>query len=186
MLGRREKDGETADAPAASDASGSQGSVVARGMKVLGDLVTDGALRIEGAVTGSVRARKVHLTESGSIEGDVLPNEGSTGDEVFLLGGRVGGSVRAAEVEIRAGGSVAGPVTANRATIRGRVKGGIVVRDLLALEETAVVEGDIQARRLAIREGGRFDGKVKMTQPSPSKPEPPRASAIPAGMAVAT
>lgn len=147
-----------------------QVSVIAKGMRVTGDCVTDGAVRIEGAVTGSVRARTVHLTESGSVTGDVLPSDGG-GDEVFLVGGQVGGEVRAAEVEVRRGGSVAGAVTADRATIHGRVDGGIVVRDRLALEETAVVEGDIQTGRLAIREGGQFDGTIRMTDPA-ARPTP--------------
>lgn len=164
MLGKRAKRDDVVEPdPQAHEGQGGTVSVIAKGMRVVGDCVTDGSVRIEGSVTGSVRARKLHLTESGSVHGDVLPAEGGAGDEVFLVGGQVGGAVRAAEVEVRRGGSVAGAVTANRAIIRGRVEGGIVVRDLLALEETAVVEGDIQARRLAIKDGGQFDGNIRMT-----------------------
>ncbi len=164
MLGKRAKrDDEVEPDPHAHEAQAGPVSVIAKGMRVVGDCVTDGSVRIEGSVTGNVRARRLHLTESGSVHGDVLPSEGGAGDEVFLLGGQVGGAVRAAEVEVRRGGSVAGAVTADRAIIRGRVEGGITVRDLLALEETAVVEGDIQARRLAIKDGGQFDGNIRMT-----------------------
>jgi len=137
--------------------------VIAKGMRVVGDCEIDGAVRIEGDVTGNVRARKVELTQSGHVHGDVLPVEGGGGGEVVQVGGQVGGAVHAAEVEVHRGGTVNGSVSAERATIHGRVGGGIIVRDRLALGETAVVEGEIQARRLAIKEGGLFDGAIRMT-----------------------
>jgi cytoskeletal protein CcmA (bactofilin family) len=153
--------------------------VIAKGMRVVGDCVSDGSVRIEGSVTGNVRARKVHLTESGSVCGDVLSAEGGAGDEVFLVGGQVGGAVSGADVEVRKGGTVAGSVNADRATIYGRVEGGIVVRDRLSLGETAVVEGEIQTRRLAIKEGGMFDGAIRMTA-APQEPRTATPTAAPA------
>jgi cytoskeletal protein CcmA (bactofilin family) len=32
------------------------------------------------------------------------------------------------------------------------------------------VDGDIQARRLSIKEGGQVDGKISMMQPAPREP----------------
>lgn len=172
MLGKRVKgsNGSEPEVPGAGVALPT--SVIAKGMRVVGDCEIDGAVRIEGDVTGNVRARRVDLTASGHVHGDVLPVEGGGGDEVVQVGGQVGGVVRAAEVEVRRGGSVIGSVNAERATIHGRVEGGIVVRDRLALGETAVVEGEIQARRLAIKEGGLFDGAIRMTGAS----QEPRAA----------
>lgn len=147
-------------------------------MKVLGDCECEGELRIEGSVSGNVRAPRLHVAESGSVDGDLLPIKEGEGEGAFSVAGRVGGSVRGAEVEVRRGGTVVGPVTAERAVIHGHVGGGIVVHDRLSLEETAVVEGDIQARRLSIKEGGLIDGKIRMTQPAPR--EKPVSSAVPA------
>lgn len=132
-------------------------------MRVVGDCEVDGTVRIEGDVTGNVRARKVELTESGHVFGDVLPVIDEGDGEIVQVAGQVGGVVRAAEVEVRRSGSVTGSVNAERATIHGRVAGRIVVRDRLALGETAEVEGEIQARRLAIEDGGLFDGAIHMT-----------------------
>jgi cytoskeletal protein CcmA (bactofilin family) len=155
--------------------------VIAKGMRVVGDCEIDGAVRIEGAVTGTVRARRVDLAESGHVHGDVLPVEGGGAEAVVRVGGQVGGAVRAAEVEVRRGGAVVGRVDAERATIHGRVEGGIVVRDRLALGETAVVEGEIETRRLAIQEGGLFDGAIRMTSsPAPARSSPATPSAAPA------
>jgi cytoskeletal protein CcmA (bactofilin family) len=145
---------------------------------VLGDCECEGELRIEGTVTGNVRAPRLHVAESGSVAGDLLPVEGGQGEATFSVAGRVGGAVRGAEVEVRRGGTVVGSVTADRAVIHGHVGGGIVVHDRLALEETAVVEGDIQTRRLSIKEGGQVDGKIRMNQPAPR--EKAMAPAVPA------
>ncbi|MGE0160523.1 MAG: polymer-forming cytoskeletal protein [Gemmatimonadales bacterium] len=165
MLGKRGKEPDEIDAePSASPGPGGQVSVIAKGTRVLGDCECDGEIRVEGTVTGSLRAPRVLVSESGSVTGDVAPVKDGG---VFSVAGRVGGSVRGAEVEVRRGGSVVGPIVADRAVIHGRVGGGIVVRDRLALEGTAVVEGDIEARRLAIKEGGQFDGKIRMAEPPP-------------------
>ncbi|MEQ1857203.1 MAG: polymer-forming cytoskeletal protein [Longimicrobiales bacterium] len=178
MLGKRAKGESDAESDAVTTGPvAGQVSVIAKGMRVVGDCEIEGAVRIEGAVTGSVRARRVDLTESGHVFGDVLPVEGGGGGEVVQIGGQVGGTVRATEVEVRRGGSVAGSVNADRATIQGRVGGGIVVRDRLSLGETAVVAGEIQAKRLTIKEGGLFDGAVRMTGGA-SSPVP--AVAVPA------
>ncbi len=141
-----------------------QVSVIAKGTRVLGDCECDGEIRVEGMISGSLRAPRVLVSESGSVTGDVSPVDDGG---VFSVAGRVGGAVRGAEVEVRRGGSVAGAVLADRAIVHGHVGGGIVVRDRLALEGTAVVEGDIEARRLAIKEGGEFNGKIKMKEPAP-------------------
>jgi len=147
-----------------------QVSVIAKGTRVLGDCECDGEIRVEGDVAGSLRAPRVLVSESGSVAGDVAPpGEGG----VFSVAGRVGGAVRGAEVEVRRGGSVVGPVVADRAVIHGHVGGGIIVSDRLALEGTAVVEGDIEARRLAVKEGGQFNGKIKMKGKEPVARERP-------------
>jgi cytoskeletal protein CcmA (bactofilin family) len=167
----RPKDSDQPEATPATDRR--QVSVIGKGMKVLGDCECEGDLRVDGTVTGSVRAPRLHIAESGSVAGDVSPLKDGTGEGAFSIAGRVGGAVRAAEVEVRRGGFVVGTVTAERAVVHGRVGGGIVARDRLALEETAEVEGDIQARRLAMKDGARFDGKVRMNEaPARERPAP--------------
>ncbi len=164
MLGKKAKDDEVDIEPRTSPGGSGQVSVIAKGTRVLGDCECDGEIRVEGTISGSLRAPRVLVSESGSVTGDVSPaDEGG----IFSVAGRVGGAVRGAEVEVRRGGTVAGAILADRAVVHGHVGGGIVVRDRLALEGTAVVEGDIEARRLAIKEGGEFNGKIKMKEPAP-------------------
>ena len=137
-------------------------SVLTRDVRIVGDIETTGRVRLEGTVTGSVRARSIEIAGGGSVEGDVIALSRDDDKETFTVEGTVQGAVRARHVEIGEGGSVLGGIEADHATVRGRVQGGIQARDRLALKATAVVEGDIDARRLALEEGGQVNGNIRI------------------------
>ena len=120
---------------------------------------TDGQLRIDGTISGNVTAHGVELAASGSVHGDVIRSRKYRVAQVFIISGLVGGVVHAAQVEVRRGGKVHGGVVADEAVIYGQVHGGVLARIRLTLEETAEVEGDVHARRLALKEGGQVNGQ---------------------------
>jgi cytoskeletal protein CcmA (bactofilin family) len=102
-------------------------SIIASDMAVIGDLETEGVVRIEGKVKGSVRVGSQILVAQGAIiEGDLHTHE---------------------------------------AVIAGTVTGGIHASDRVELQETAVVSGDIHTARIAIVEGAKVTGEVKMDAP---------------------
>ena len=99
-------------------------SIIASDMTVIGDLETEGVVRIEGRVKGAVRVGAQVLVAAGAvIEGDLHTQE---------------------------------------AVIAGQVSGGIHAKDRVELQATAVVAGDILTPRIAILEGARVSGEVKM------------------------
>lgn len=99
-------------------------SIIGPGMRVVGDCHTEGTLRIEGTVEGTVRAGKaVVLGKDGVVEGDI---------------------------------------TTQDAVIGGRVDGSIVAESRLELQATCLIEGQIQARRIKLDEGGRVNGTVQI------------------------
>lgn len=153
-------------------------SVLTRDVRIVGDIETTGRVRLEGTVTGSVRARSIEIAGGGSVEGDVIALSRDDDKETFTVEGTVQGAVRARHVEIGEGGSVLGGIEADHATVRGRVQGGIQARDRLALKATAVVEGDIDARRLALEEGGQVNGNIRIGDRAALKEsKEPKASA---------
>lgn len=137
-------------------------SVILKDVRILGDVETEGRIRLEGSVTGSVRARGLELAAGGSIEGDVVALGSSDAKEMFIIDGAVHGAVRAGHVQVGEAGSVKGGIEATQAAVRGRVLNGIQARDRLALKATAVVEGDIDARRLSLEEGGQVNGNIRI------------------------
>ena len=80
-------------------------SVVGAGMRIVGDVESNGVIKVEGVIDGSVRgARQVLLGRSGVIHGDV-----HTADAV--IGGKVVGSLNATDrVEIQGTASVEGDI----------------------------------------------------------------------------
>jgi len=99
-------------------------SIVASDMTVIGDLETEGVIRIEGRIRGNVRVGAQVLVAQGAvIEGDLHTNE---------------------------------------AVIAGQVTGAIHARERVELQASAQVAGDIHTPRIAIVEGAKVSGEVKM------------------------
>lgn len=62
-------------------------SIIGPGMHIVGDLTTEGTVRVEGSVRGTIRAAKaVVLGKGGEIVGDVVTQDA-------VIGGRLSGSI---------------------------------------------------------------------------------------------
>jgi len=84
-------------------------SIIGPGMKVVGDCSSDGTIRIEGQVEGSVKAAKsVVIGKEGAVVGDVVTQDA-------IVAGRVSGSVSAeSRVELQATCRVDGDIRSRR------------------------------------------------------------------------
>jgi cytoskeletal protein CcmA (bactofilin family) len=102
-------------------------SIVGPGMKVTGDVETDGTLRIEGIVQGTVRAGKaVVIGKDGVVNGDLLTQDA-------IIGGRVNGSVIAeSRLELQTTCVVEGEIRARRIKLDegGRVNGTVQIGEV--------------------------------------------------------
>lgn len=82
---------------------------------------------------------------------------------VVRVEGRVRGTVRVgAQVLVAAGAVIEGDLHTQEAVVAGQVSGAIVARERVELQATAVVSGDIHTPRIAIVEGAKVSGEVKM------------------------
>jgi cytoskeletal protein CcmA (bactofilin family) len=82
---------------------------------------------------------------------------------VVKVEGRVKGNIRAGnQILIAPGATIEGDLHTKEAVIGGEVRGVIHAGDRVELQATAVVEGDINTPRIAILEGARVTGEVKM------------------------
>lgn len=161
MRGKTTKKPEQRRDRSPSEAGGDT-SVILKDMRIIGDCSTEGRLRVHGRISGNVTARGLELTSTGSVEGDVTAYAGSDSDHAFVIEGTVEGAVRATHVEVRRSGVVTRGIEADDVLVSGRVQGGILARNRLVLEDTADVEGDVRARRLALKEGGEVNGTILM------------------------
>lgn len=105
------------------EGNGADMSIIGPRMKVVGDLFTEGTVRVEGRVEGNVEAGKaVVVGKEGEIEGDIRTEDS-------IVSGRIRGSVTAASrLEVQATARIDGEVHARR----------------LQLEEGAMLNGTVR------------------------------------------
>lgn len=101
-------------------------SIIANGMKIVGDIETTGVVKVDGQIHGSVTgARQVLLGRGGSVNGNVFAEE-------VVLGGVVNGAVvAAARLEMQATAVVNGDIeTRSIVVLEGaRINGGVRMSD---------------------------------------------------------
>jgi len=98
--------------------------------------------------------------------------------------GTVEGSVLAKQqVLVARGGIVRGDVLARETVVGGEVHGSISAEDRVEVQAGAAVHGDITTRRIAVAEGARLNGLIRMGEsPTPASPGAEGKSAEPASM----
>jgi cytoskeletal protein CcmA (bactofilin family) len=105
MLGRKGGDDR---AVAARAATGERAmSYIGPGMSITGDVVTDGTVRVEGRVEGTVRAGKAVLVgNGGEVIGDIITQDA-------VIGGRLRGTLVAeSRLELQATCDIEGQIRA--------------------------------------------------------------------------
>ena len=105
-------------------------SVVASNMNVLGNIVSDGILDIDGQVDGNVRGHSVTVRPDGRIRGDLVATE------VFIHG-TVDGLIKAENVTLFATAHVRGTIMHESITIEdgAKVDGKLKRTERLAIED---------------------------------------------------
>jgi len=120
------KDARTTDEPRGPSLGGTSSlSIIAAGTSIDGDIETEGVIRVEGRVEGSINAgRQVLIGRQGEVRGDITTRE---------------------------------------AVVGGKVEGTISATERLEVQSTSVITGDINTRAIAVVEGGRINGTVRIT-----------------------
>jgi len=108
-------------------------SIVGPGMRVIGDMETEGTVRVEGVVEGNIRAGKaVVLGKEGTVRGEIHTEDA-------VLSGRLEGNVTAASrLEVQESARIDGDIHARRIQLQeGAVLNGTVqMEDEVSLSRT--------------------------------------------------
>lgn len=93
-------------------------SIIGKDMTITGDLETEGVIKVEGAVRGTIRAgTQVLISPGATIDGDLHTREA-------VVGGQVRGTIHAEErVEVQSTAVIAGDIHTTRILV---VEGGQV------------------------------------------------------------
>lgn len=125
-------------------------SVIGPGMEIVGDIKSDGTVRVEGRVEGSIKAAKsVVVGREGTVDGDIETQD-------VVVAGRISGTVYGeSRVELKDTCHVNGDIRSRR----------------IKLDEGGQVEGSLQMGENLQRAGGGTAGKVRVATPSSSGSE---------------
>jgi len=106
-----------------NNSSGEIRSILGEGLRINGNVVAEGKVRIDGEIVGDVKGDYIILGESGKIKGNVLTNE-------IVVMGSIEGNIQSEEVEIKSSGKIQGDIITKKlfvelgASIEGHVKTG--------------------------------------------------------------
>jgi cytoskeletal protein CcmA (bactofilin family) len=130
-------------------------SIIGPGMKVVGDCLTDGTVRVEGIIEGSVKAGKaVVVGKQGVVIGDVQTQDA-------VISGRVSGTLVAeSRLELQATCQIDGDVRTRR----------------MQLEEGALLNGTVHMSESKRAGTGKLAGAP---QPSELRDKKPAEAAAP-------
>ena len=96
-------------------------TIIAADVNILGSIVSEGALDIDGIVDGNVRCKDLIIREGGRIHGDVTA-------EKLQAHGAIDGMVRAKEVSLH-----------ETATVKGSI-----IHETLGIEDGASIDGQLK------------------------------------------
>lgn len=127
-------------------------AVITAGMKIRGDISSQGSLDVIGAVEGNIDILgKLNIT--GTIDG------GSKAADVYAEKARINGDVHSsATVKIGQNTIIIGNIYASNAVIAGAVKGDIDVKGPVILDTSAIVMGNIKSKSVQINNGAVIEG----------------------------
>jgi len=131
-------------------------AVISTGTQIEGNIKTEGHLIVNGDVQGSVSARG-NLILSGVATGEVYC-------ESLLFEAAESDSDIIAEqnVVIKEGTTVRGNIHCKNITIMGTVLGDITASGTVIFKSTAVVTGNVIAKRMGVENGAKFNGSIDM------------------------
>lgn len=130
-------------------------SIISIDLKVHGNLVSEGEIQLDGAVTGDVTAHALTIGQSGSVTGEIDA-------ETIRIHGSVNGQIRAKSVFL-----------AKSARVRGDV-----IHESLAIEPGALLEGHCK-RMSSVTDANKAkrkmdgkpeDGKINLIVSDAEKP----------------
>lgn len=129
-------------------------SVVAPGMTILGDVMCDGTVRVEGKIEGSIKATKsVVVGKDGRVTGDIETQD------VVVAGTVVGTVVGASRVELQETCKIEGDIRSRR----------------IKLDEGGRIEGRLHMTAKAA--DGKSTASPRKGESSPIRPQKPQHAA---------
>lgn len=108
--------------------------------------------------TASGSREQATVGSSIAIKGDLV------GEEDLIVHGRLEGTITLKQNSLQVGkdGHIKADVRARVIIVEGRVEGGLFGDEQVIIKKSGVVQGNIQAPRVALEDGCKFKGSIEM------------------------
>lgn len=143
---------ETEESSSLEEAAENSVTIITKGTRINGSIISDGSLDVRGVVNGDVECSG-KLSIVGSVTGN------SKAAEIFINAPRMEGSlISDGSVKVGVGTIVIGDIKGTSGVIAGAVKGEVDVDGPVIIDSTAIVKGNINAKSVQINNGAVIDG----------------------------
>ncbi len=134
-------------------------SVISADLHVLGNIISDGFIDIDGKIEGNVKCRSATVRPNGLVRGDIQA-------DVIHVYGRIEGQVKARSVSLYASARVQGTIMHESLSIEDGafVDGKFKRTDKVFIDDEARYEQDVDAAALALPSFG-FDNDNDLDEP---------------------
>lgn len=140
-----------------------QPTFIAAGTVIHGSIETEGDLELYGEVQGNITGKE-DLKLRGKLTGN------ATGKNIEMSGMKMEGNLTASGMaHVDEGSILIGNLQAEELTLNGRIKGDVVVRQRLAMQNQAVIAGRVTAGKLSVAEGAILQGEIRIAQANTDK-----------------
>ena len=123
-------------------------SIISTDMKVVGDIISDGEVQVDGAVEGDIRSKVLLVGEPASIKGEIIA-------ETIEVFGTINGQIKAESVTLAKTAHVVGDI----------------LHENLAIEKGAFLEGHCK------RMPERKEAGISLVRQNGGQPTPEKAAA---------
>lgn len=118
---------------------------------------------------GNETSQQINILSDGtSVKGDIISN-----GDIRIDGEMVGNLSTKGKLVVGDRGKIEGEVQASTVEVAGFIKGKVLARELLNMKNSAKIEGDIVAAKLAVEPGAIFTGTCSMGVSKPANENAP-------------
>lgn len=150
------------------------GTVINKGTKIIGSVLSDGDVVIEGTVDGSVTGVNVTIGSNGIVcNGVKASSEVSVigvvqgdieGDKVSIGACKITGTITSNnDVLVTEKAKIVGDIKSANVTVNGAVKGNIEGSGTVTIGSSGAVKGNIKASEIVISKGAKLQGSIERT-----------------------
>lgn len=150
-------------------------TLIAKKTTILGDIISQEPLSIEGVVNGSITTESV-IGITGQVNGDVDASR----VQIAGMGAHVMGIVKAYDTaDVLEGAAVIGDVVASgEVSINGLIKGNVNSDATVNIASSAYISGNVCAKNVHIADGSKVRGRVEIKLDSDQFEEETRLAQI--------